>query len=122
MDAYKSNCDVIMSVGGGEMMCEILEHIDFEEIKKLPPKWFVGFSDNTNLTYTITTICDIETIYGNNAPNFYSYPLKYDTLQTYELLKGRKSFSGFKKFQLKRTDKIYPKYNFDHDKIITPYN
>ena len=67
MDAFKSDVDVIISAGGGEVMSQILEYIDFDVIKK-NPKWYVGFSDNTNLTYTITVNCDIETIYGTN-PN-----------------------------------------------------
>jgi muramoyltetrapeptide carboxypeptidase LdcA involved in peptidoglycan recycling len=48
-DAFLSNADAIISVGGGELMCEILPYIEFEEIKK-NPKWFVGISYNTNLT------------------------------------------------------------------------
>ena len=122
MNAYSSSADAIMSVGGGEVMCEMLEYVDFEKIKQLPPKWFVGFSDNTNLTYTLTTICDIETIYGNNAPNFYNYPLKYDSLQTYKMLLGSKTFSGFKKFQLNGKSDTFPKYNFDTEKVIKPVN
>ena len=43
MDAYSSDCNAIISVGGGEMATEILDHIDFETIKSLPHKWFIGF-------------------------------------------------------------------------------
>lgn len=121
-NAYESDADLILSVGGGEVMCEMLEYVDFNKIKNLKPKWYMGFSDNTNLTYTLTTICDIETIYGCNAPSFYKYPLTHDTLQCYKMLLGCKEFSGFKKFQLNKDDSILPKYKFDHNKIITPYN
>lgn len=34
----KSN-DCLISCGGGELMCEILEHVDFEAVKNAPPKW-----------------------------------------------------------------------------------
>ena len=61
-------------------------------------KLFVGFSDNTNLTYTITTICDIESIYGTNAPSYYN--LDYDALDTWDMLHGKKEFKGYKKWQL----------------------
>lgn len=120
MKAYESSSDVILSVGGGETMVEMLEYVDFDRIRSLPPKWFVGFSDNTNLTFTLTTNCDIQTIYGNNAPNFYMYPFVYDTKDTIRMLQGEQEFVGYPQFQLRETKKIYPQYNFDQDKTITP--
>ncbi len=122
MKAYASNADAILSVGGGETMVEMLEYIDFKKLEKLPPKWFVGFSDNTNLTYTLTTICNIETIYGNNAPSFYTYPLQYDSLDTFKMLRGTSSFVGYEGWQLKEDDAIFPKYSFDQKKVIQTYN
>ena len=122
MDAWNSDADAIISVGGGETMIEILEHIDFDEIKS-NPKWFVGFSDNTNLTYTITTICDIETIYGVNFPNFHTHPFTYDTLDTWNMLNGTLSFKGYKKWQLV-DDKshLFNGYNFDQKTNIIAQN
>lgn len=119
MNAYASDADAILSAGGGELMVEILEYIDFQRIKTLPPKWFIGFSDNTNLTYTLTTICDLETVYGNNAPNFYRLPLSYDTRDTLRLLQGEKRFSGYKKWQLAESKELFPKYKLTEEKIIT---
>lgn len=101
-DAFQSDSDAVISVGGGELMCEILPYINFEIIKS-NPKWFVGFSDNTNLTYTITTFCDIETIYGANAPSYFN--LEYDTLDTWDMLHGKKEFKGYKKWQLENKNK-----------------
>lgn len=119
-DAFLSDADAIISVGGGELMCECLPYIDFEEIKK-HPKWYVGFSDNTNLTYTITTICDIETIYGANAPHFYN--MEYDTKDTWDMLYGKRDFKGYKKWQLENNDKNpLQKLNLRKRTIIKPYN
>ena len=101
-DAFLSDADAIISVGGGEVMCEILPYVDFNIIKE-NPKWFVGFSDNTNLTYTITTICDIETIYGSNAPAYYRF--NYDSKDTWDMLHGKKEFKGYKKWQLENNSK-----------------
>ncbi len=70
ISAYKDNSEVLMSVGGGEYMVEILDHINFEELSKLEPKWFMGYSDNTNLTFLLPTLCDVASIYGPNAPDF----------------------------------------------------
>ena len=101
-EAFLSDSDAIISVGGGEVMCEILPYIDFKLIKE-NPKWFVGFSDNTNLTYTITTICDLETIYGSNAPSYYRF--NYDSKDTWDMLHGKKEFKGYKKWQLENNSK-----------------
>lgn len=125
MDAFTSSADCILSVGGGEMMYDILDYIDFQKIKTLPPKWFVGFSDNTNLTFTLTTLCDIETIYGCNAPHFHLPKLTYDVLATYQMLQGRKNFSGYSKYEYDsgRDDQTDPfgDYKLNQKKIITPF-
>lgn len=64
------NNDVLMSCGGGELMCETLEYVDFEKIAKANPKWYMGYSDNTNMTFLLTTLCDTASIYGPCAPAF----------------------------------------------------
>lgn len=112
MDAFKSDAKAVISVGGGEVMVEILEHINFDVIKE-NPKWYVGFSDNTNLTYTIATICDIETIYGAHANAFYN--LEYTSLDTYNMLIGETKFKGYKKWQLEEVEDENPlsSYHFD---------
>lgn len=60
---------LIVSAKGGDFLMEMLSRLDFDKIIK-NPKWFMGFSDNTGLTYLITTICDIATAYGNNFNSF----------------------------------------------------
>lgn len=62
--------DAIISCGGGELMCEILDHLDLERIKEASPKWYMGYSDNTNFTFLLTTICDVASIYGPCAAHF----------------------------------------------------
>ncbi len=64
-----TNDELLISVGGGEYMVEILDHINFEELSKLEPKWFMGYSDNTNLTFLLPILCDVASIYGPNAPD-----------------------------------------------------
>ena len=119
-DAFLSKADAIISVGGGELMVEILEYIDFDLIKK-NPKWFMGFSDNTNLTYTITTICDIETIYGVNAPSMAI--LEYDSKDALEILKGKREFIGYDGWQYEDLDETpIHHYKFDRKTKIIPYN
>lgn len=124
MDAYKSDVDLILSVGGGEVMCEILPYISFDKIKKLKPKWFMGYSDNTNLTYTLTTICDIETIYGPHAPSFYTYPLEYDTLDAIRLLNGELEFNDYGKWEYstKKSDNPLEPYHLNKNSKIIAHN
>lgn len=69
------NVDAIISAGGGETMCEDLRYVDFERLAAASPKWFSGFSDNTNLTFTLATQCDTASIYGPNAAHFWAKPL-----------------------------------------------
>lgn len=96
---YKNkNIDFIISTGGGEIMLGMLPFIDFEKIKKLPPKYFMGFSDNTNLTFTLTTICDVATIYGPSFNSFCYESFDNHTLNAYKLIKGEISSIDSSKF------------------------
>ena len=59
----KSN-DILISCGGGELMCTILHYMDFERVRRADPKWYMGYSDNTNFTFLLTTLCDVAALYG----------------------------------------------------------
>lgn len=77
-------------------MCEILDDIDFDAIKEAKPQWFMGYSDNTNLTFLLPTICDIAAIYGPNAPAFGMEPWHPAIEDAYEVLIGQKTVvSGY---------------------------
>lgn len=80
----------LFSVGGGELMVEILPYVNFELIKE-NPKWFMGYSDNTNLTYLLPTICDIASIYGPNAPSFGITPWHQYLTDALGLLNGQQN-------------------------------
>jgi len=81
--------DVIISCGGGETMCEDLSYVDFEGISKAKPKWFMGFSDNTNLTFTLPTLCDTAAIYGPCAGSLAMRPPHPSLVDAYEMLCGK---------------------------------
>ena len=43
-EAYCSeDSQILMSCGGGELMCEVVPYIDFERIRMAKPKWFMGY-------------------------------------------------------------------------------
>lgn len=122
MNAYQSQADVIVSVGGGEMETEILDYIDFKTIRKLPPKWFVGFSDNTHLTFTLTTLADVTTIYGPCAGNYHFKTFSYDVKDAYDMLYGKLDFEGYPFYESvpDRTDPLAD-YKLDTKKVIVPF-
>ena len=82
--------DALISCGGGELMCETLEYTDFARIREAEPKWYVGFSDNTNMTYLLTTLCDTASIYGPCAAAFGMEPWHESLCDAYALLRGQK--------------------------------
>ncbi len=91
MQMYLSkDYDVLISCGGGELMCEILDYVDFEVLKKAEPKWFMGYSDNTNLTYLLATISDVASIYGPCAAAFGMEPWHEAIEDAFKLLGGEK--------------------------------
>ena len=123
MDAYSSDAKLILSVGGGETMCEMLPYVDFAKLKKLPPKWFMGFSDNTNLTFPLTTLCDLVTIYGPCAPSFFQKKWRLSEEDAYRMLRGESHFEGYPKWSISKRDENHPLwgYRLSQPKIITPY-
>ncbi|HIR28242.1 MAG TPA: LD-carboxypeptidase [Candidatus Choladousia intestinigallinarum] len=88
--------DILISCGGGELMCEILDHLDLERISNAAPKWYMGYSDNTNFTFLLPTIWDTASVYGPCAAAFGMEPW-HDSLQdAYDLLRGKKfAFAGY---------------------------
>ncbi len=83
--------DVLISCGGGELMCEVVPYIDFQRIKKAKPKWYLGYSDNTNFTFLSTTLCDTAAIYGPCVSAFGMEPWHESIQDTFDLLCGKKT-------------------------------
>lgn len=107
--------DIIISCGGGEMMCEILDYVDFEQLKKNTPKWYMGYSDNTNLTFLLPTLCDTAAVYGPNAGSFGMEPWHPAIWDAYKLLTGEKlevkSYKKWEKEGLKSEENPFVPYN-----------
>ena len=84
--------DVLISCGGGELMCEILDYVDFERVRRAEPKWYMGLSDNTNFTFLLTTLCDTASIYGPCAGSFAMNPWDPSLQDAFDLLTGEKTW------------------------------
>src|SRR6185437_9815201 len=57
------NINIIIPPWGGELLIEILQKIDFENIKN---KWVLGYSDTSVLLLAITLKTGIATAHGTN--------------------------------------------------------
>lgn len=115
MDMFASEADVLISCGGGEMMCEILPYVDFGRLAQLEPKWFMGYSDNTNLTYLLATLADTASIYGPCAAAFGMEPWHASLEDAFGILTGEcstvKGYGLWEKESLK-----------DEEHPLLPYN
>ncbi|MGI2327008.1 S66 family peptidase [Planococcus sp. YIM B11945] len=58
-----ASIDFIVPPWGGELMVEVLEHLDFARIE---PKWLLGYSDISGLLLAITLQTGIATAHGTN--------------------------------------------------------
>jgi len=109
------DCDVLLSCGGGELMCEVVNFINYEKISESVPKWYMGYSDNTNFTFLSATLADTAAIYGPCASSFGMEPWHRSIDDAFDLLCGRKlNFSGYEKWEL---DKLK-----DEENPLLPYN
>ncbi|RKM57279.1 LD-carboxypeptidase [Butyrivibrio sp. X503] len=94
----RGDIDAIISAGGGELMNETITYVDFEELKSAEPKWFVGYSDNTNFIFPLVTITGVQGIYG---PCISGYGKVWEQTEedAFALLEGTKDcFSGYDMF------------------------
>lgn len=107
--------NVIISVGGGELMCETLAYTDFWTIATSEPKWYMGFSDNTNLTFLLPTLCDTAAIYGPNAGSFGQEPWHESLNDALKVLSGEKltvhNYNKWEKESLKTPENPFATIN-----------
>lgn len=117
--------DCLISCGGGELMCEILEYLDFETLAAAAPKWYMGYSDNTNFTYLLATLCDTASIYGPCASAFGMEPWHPALEDAFGLLTGKTdTVSGYplwEKESKKTEDNPLAPYNVTVPRILRKY-
>lgn len=121
-----SRNNALFSCGGGELQCEILPYLDFEKIKAAKPKWFMGYSDNTNLSLLLATICDTASVYGPNGPAFGMEPWHSSVQDAYDLVRGSKlsfeSYDGWQIEPLKTEEEPLLPYNITEQPSIRTVN
>lgn len=119
------NNDCLISCGGGELMCEILEHVDFNAIKAADPKWFMGFSDNTNITYLLATLCDTASIYGPGVGAFGMEPWHDALKDAFGVLTGKittvRGYDKWEKESLKNAENPLVPYNVTEERVLKSF-
>ncbi|MCM1121795.1 MAG: LD-carboxypeptidase [Eubacterium sp.] len=114
--------DCMISCGGGELMCEILDYVDFDRIRKANPKWYMGFSDNTNMTFLLATLCDTASIYGPCASSFGMKPWHQSLEDAMMLLQGQKltmqGYDMWEKESLKDEEHPFEPYHLTETTVM----
>lgn len=118
--------DILISCGGGELMCEVLDYVDFDKIAETEPTWYMGFSDNTNMTFLLPVLCDIAAIYAPCAPAFGMRDWHKSLQDAYDIFTGKTDtvygYDMWEKESLKTEEKPLEPYNVTEKKIIKYYN
>ena len=114
--------DCLISCGGGELMCEILPYVDFDKLAKAEPKWFMGYSDNTNLIFLLATLADTASVYGPCAATFGMEPWHESVADAFAVLTGEKQklrgYDLWEKESLKSPENPYAPYNVTEERVI----
>lgn len=123
MEYYcSSQNDCLISCGGGELMCEILEYMDFEALKTAHPKWYMGYSDNTNMTYLLATLCDTASVYGPCASAFGMEPWHSSLQDTMGVLTGEintvKGYDKWERESLKTEENPLAPYHLTEERVL----
>ena len=87
---FLSNPEInaIMPPWGGELAMELLELIDFEALKQIPPKWISGFSDLSTLHVPLTTISGWATLHAPNLMELGAKEIDITTEKIWSILES----------------------------------
>lgn len=117
--------DCLISCGGGELMCEILEHMNFDALKEANPKWFMGYSDNTNMTYLLATLCDTASVYAPCVGAFGMEPWHDSLKDAFGILTGEidtvKGYDKWERESLKSEENPLTPYHVTEERVIKSY-
>ncbi len=112
----------IVLAKGGDFLMEILPLLDFDEISK-HPKWVQGFSDSTGLVFTMTTMCDIATLYSNHFNDFAITPMHDSQRYNLDILKGNIPIQrSFDWYEDGFYDRVRPEESYRQDKKVAWHN
>lgn len=82
------NVKAVMPPWGGDRAMELLEMMDFERLKQLPPKWLVGFSDISTLQLPLALLAGWGSLHGPNLLELGARQLDSLTKMVWEVLEA----------------------------------
>lgn len=108
----------IIMATGGDFLVEMLEYMDWDKIKSSEAKWIQGYSDITGLTFIITTMLDIATIYGDNIKSYGMRELYKNLTDSIEIMKGKDVLQE----SFEKCEGFFEEENEGINKEIDPYS
>lgn len=107
---------LIIYAGGGDFLMEMLDYIDFSELKKSKPKWTQGFSDITHLSFLLNTICDMPSIYCENVKDYGMATWHKNLEDALKIASGEEIIqTSFEKYQDQKEDNADGTYNLTNE-------
>ncbi len=79
---------LIIFATGGDFLCEMLDYLDFDRIKKLNPKWMQGYSDITGISYLFNVNFDIPSLYAQTIKDYAMIPLHQSLIDALRIASG----------------------------------
>ncbi len=105
----------VIQACGGDYLAEMLSYTDFERIKA-NPKWYQGYSDPTGLLFSITTNCDMATVYAGNYGDFGMKHWHRCLEENVAILEGRQTVqTSFPKYKNGFAERITGEEDYQED-------
>lgn len=80
----------IMPPWGGDLGMELLELMDFDQLRQCQPKWFIGFSDLTTFQFPLTILTGWATLHSPNLMQFGAELADKTTQGVWHILEGER--------------------------------
>ena len=114
---FDDSIKAIIPPWGGEFLMDMLPYLNFDELRKAPGKWIMGFSDISTLLFVLTLNINIATAHGPNLLDFGNTKIDSSVLRSLELLSKKeneifkqKSLNYYQKEWLEVTMDNFPPY------------
>lgn len=107
---------LIIYAAGGDFLMEMLDELDFKELKEIKPKWTMGFSDITTISFPLNVICDMPSIYCESIKDYAMKPLYRNLTDSLKIASGEEMLqTSFEKHSDGKEDNSDYTYNLTLD-------